>query len=91
MAVKLSATHVGRPLPPGRFLVLISVRGWVDPRAAVRLEELGQLKNPMTPGIEPTTFQLVAQCLNQLRYRATPFSVMVHKLNNHHEIYYSKY
>jgi hypothetical protein len=48
MVVRLSALHAGRPLPPGRFLVLISVRGWVNPRAIVQLEVLGQLKNPMT-------------------------------------------
>jgi hypothetical protein len=36
----------------------------------MRLEGKGQLKNPMTSaGIEPTTFFLVAQCLNQLLYR----------------------
>jgi hypothetical protein len=44
MAVRLSALRAGHPLPPGRFLVLISVRGWVDPRVIVRLEPLGQLK-----------------------------------------------
>jgi hypothetical protein len=29
MAVRLSALRAGSPLPPGRFLVLISVRGWL--------------------------------------------------------------
>jgi hypothetical protein len=70
MAVRLLALRAGRPLPPGRFLVLISVRGWVDSRAIVWLEGLGQLKNPMTLSVfEPATFRLVAECLNQLRYR----------------------
>jgi hypothetical protein len=53
MALRMSSLRAGRPLPPGRFLVLISVRSWVDPG----LEGLDQLKNPMTWGIEPATFQ----------------------------------
>jgi hypothetical protein len=48
MALKLSTIRACRLLSPGRRLVLISVRGWVDPRAIVRLEGLGQLKYPMT-------------------------------------------
>jgi hypothetical protein len=44
MAVRLSPLRAGRPILPGRFLVLISVTRWVDPRAIVRLEGLGKLK-----------------------------------------------
>jgi hypothetical protein len=61
MAVRLSALRAGRPLPPGRFLVLISATGCVDPRAIVRLEGFRQLKNRVTSsGIEPATLQHVA-------------------------------
>jgi hypothetical protein len=61
MAVRLSALRAGRPLPPERFLVLISVRDLVDPRDIVRLEVLGQLKNSMTSSrIETAAFRLVA-------------------------------
>jgi hypothetical protein len=59
MAVRLSASRAGCPLPPGRFLVLISVGGRVEPKAIVRPKGLGQLKNPMTSEIEPVTFRLV--------------------------------
>jgi hypothetical protein len=44
--VRVSALCAGSPLPSGRFLVLIFVRGCVDPNVIVQLEGLGQLKKP---------------------------------------------
>jgi len=59
MVVRLSALHTGRLYPQEKLSLLISVRGWVDPRI------LCPWKIPTAPaGIELATFRFLAQCLN---------------------------
>jgi hypothetical protein len=63
MAVRFSDLRPGRPLPPAIFLVFFSLRGGIGLKAILRLEGL---KNPVISGIEPTTFRVVAECLNEI-------------------------
>jgi hypothetical protein len=68
--LRLSALRSGRLYHQKVCLVLLSVRGWVNPRAMVRPEGLFQWKSPVIPsGIEPATLWLVAKSLIELRHR----------------------
>ena len=70
---RLSALCTRRLYPKEIFLVIISVTCWVYSRAKMWLEGLRQWKLLMVPsGIEPVTFQLVAQCLHQLCHPMPP-------------------
>jgi hypothetical protein len=58
MAMRLLALRAGQPpFTPRKIPGTHLVRGCADPRAMVRLEGLGKLKNPIiSSGIEPATY-----------------------------------
>ena len=73
--VRLSALCTGLLYPQELFLVLISVRGWVDHRGIAQQGGLSQWKTAPS-GIEPATLRFVARCLPQLRHRV-PLNIII--------------
>jgi hypothetical protein len=69
MAVRLSALHAGRDLPPEKYSGT-NFCYTLSEHQGHRLERLGKLKKSITSlELEPTTFRFVTQLFNHLRYR----------------------
>ena len=64
MVVRLSTLRTDRLYPQEMLLLVISVRGWVDPRAIVRSEGFYVTEKLTPAAIEPATFRFVAQHFN---------------------------
>jgi hypothetical protein len=63
--VRLSALRTSRFYPQKIPLILIYIRGWVDPRKVVRLEGLNRWKISVTqPEFKPATNRLAAPRIN---------------------------
>jgi hypothetical protein len=86
MAVRLSALRAGLPSPARRFLLLISVWGWVDPSAIVRLERLRQM-NVNNNWAWSTTHWFACTCtctalthqFTRYSFHVTPYATLVLK------------
>jgi hypothetical protein len=71
------AVRSARPLHQEIFLVLIYIRGWLDPTAIMRLEGLGQLRNSVpSPGIESCPMNVYFCCW------CRRFSLLLHTVSD---------
>ena len=65
--------------PRKYFWYTVLLENLVDPRAIVRPEGCLRKIPPAPSGIEPLTFRLEAQCLNQMRHHVPPGERVIHE------------